>query len=115
MDLEKRREKLLKRIEELGIIHMCDVNTLEDMESACDSVEQFEKEYPSEILEFQHDLITKHRDWVWKLDEKFQRYYFNNLIIRLIRFLWKENIPKEEIEKFFNDTFSGEKYYNSFK
>jgi len=112
LTLEERKEKLLKRIEELGVIYMSDADSLEAMECACDAIEKFNKEYPIELLALQHKLIEKNRGWVWKLPKEKHHFYFDKLQ-KISHALWKENWASERIEKFVNKHLSGKDYYEN--
>jgi hypothetical protein len=76
-DIEKRKKLLLRKIKELGIIDICDVNSLEDMEQAVDLVEKHNKEYPPAYHAAMIEFIEAVREGVWAKGDKFSRFYFD--------------------------------------
>ena len=106
---QERIDRVQTKIKELGILDICDVNSLEGFESAIDIVEEHQKKYPEEFIAMENDFIIKHRDEVWKCDRVIQHLYFH--LLHKVSFQLKEaGIEYDKISCFLEKTFNGQDF-----
>ena len=107
---QERIDRAKEKISELGILDICDVNSLEGIESAIEIIEKHNKEYPPEFVAMENDFIIKNRENVWKCHKTIQHIYF--YLLHKVSFQLKnEGFNNDNILIFLEKTFNG-KYFN---
>lgn len=89
--------ELLNKIKELGILYYSD-SSIKDLESSIAAIEEHNKLYPDDMMEFLITLIKMYRDQIFGLDKKIQDLYFNSLTA-LVSTLWNSEVNNFIIEE----------------
>jgi hypothetical protein len=107
------KEQIMKRLDELGVIHVADVTSEADLETVIQVCEEMDRKNPPELMAFEIKQIEKNRDPVFELDKHYQAIYFE-VLKNLVHALWmNEKWDKRKIDKFIKQNFSG-KWYKDF-
>jgi hypothetical protein len=118
LTIEQRKEKLLKKIEELGILDMHfeggNVDNLTAYEQIVEVVDQHNKEYPPEYVAAKQEFIEAVREDVWVKDKPFHGFYFR--ISDIIFWGLKDyGLEPEKSRDFCEKILDIEKLYSIFK
>jgi len=110
MKATESREELIRRIKNLGILAMEDCQNIEDANAACDAIERFERQWPSELLAILIRHCEANREWVWKCKKQFQKLFWDQAK-RCAKALFDMDMSLASIEEFIGRAFVGEDYH----